>query len=249
MRPLERSFSLAFYRWAIHDASRELGEGFPLLRRIQCAAVTDYMEFTTKLTRAQMKSFVIARVKSALLEGCFLAGESISQSEKSLLERYGQRNIIEDSVLGRVSVTSRARLKLRNGPESRKVGHAIRTRLRSALKEELSSIFDVREENFGSAAEWRYTVAVGRWNVATWIDTGKRFSPLSYSHTVTSGHGIRLAEHLSIFTWLGIPARGWDVLMEADIQPTAQLVRELICHFTNAIRELESQVLARTNSC
>lgn len=249
MRPLERSFSLAFYRWAKSDASRELAKGFPFLRRIQCAAITDYMEFTTKLTRVEMKSFVVARVKSALLEGCFLAGESISQREKSLLDRYRERNVVEDSVLGRVSVTTRARLKLRNKPESRKGEHAIRNRLRSALKKELSSIFDVREESFGSAAEWRYSVAVGRWNVATWIDTGKRFSPLSYSHTVTASHGIRLAEHASIFAWLGIPTRGWDVVTEADIQPTAELVRELICHFTNAIRELESQVLARSDLC
>lgn len=235
----QKEFAVKFYRWAQRDAEREFSEGFPFLRRIQYTAVTDYLEFVNKLSASDKRLFRVGMVKMSHSQGVFLAGDSLTAAEQTLVEQYSDRNKVKDLLLGSLRVLSRAQQKrakeLAAGTKKYQID---RQKLRVALKEKLAPILGGSTENFGGKILWRYSTAVGKWTVETWLDTGTRLTQFSYSHTVSLRPEVRLVEGTSILAWLGIHSTCWDLLTHADIPAAATLVAEVSSHFLDAMSEL-----------
>lgn len=235
----QKEFAATFYRWAQRDAEREFSEGFPFLRRIKYTAVADYLGFVKKLSEGDKRLFRTGMVKRSHSQGVFLVGDSLTVAEQTLTEQYLNRNRVKDPLLGSVLVLSRAQEKrakeLAAGTKKYQID---RQKLRVALKEKLAPVLGSSTQNFGGKVLWRYSTAVGKWTVETWLDTGTRLTQFSYSHTVSLRPKVRLVEGTSILAWLGIHSTSWDFLTDADIPGAAALVAEVSSHFLDAMSKL-----------
>jgi len=240
MNAIQKAFTLEFYRWALKDAQREYSEGFPLLRRIKSTTMTEYLEFVDKLSTSEKRNLRIGMVKATHVEGAFLAGNKLTESEDKLIKRHQEQNRRFDRLLGPISVLSRSEEKrMKELPSGSKKYQIDRQELRAVLKKELSPILGEHIETFGSNLEWQYSKPVGSWTVSTWVDTGGRLAQLSYHHVVSLRPHVYLVDYTSILSWLGIPGTYWNLLTKADIPHAAKSVALLTSHFIKAISKLE----------
>lgn len=235
----QKEFAVKFYRWAQGDAEREFSEGFRFLRRIQCTAVTDYLEFVSKLSGNDKRLLRVGLVKRSHRQGVFLAGDSLTAAEQTLTEKYLDRNKMLDPLLGSMRVLGRAQeeraKELAAGTKKYQID---RHKLRVALKAKLAPVLGSSTKNFGGKVLWRYSTAIRKWTVETWLDTGTRLTQFSYSHTVSLRPEVRLVEGTSILAWMGIYSTSWDLLTDADIPMAAALVAEVSSHFLDAMSKL-----------
>jgi hypothetical protein len=249
MKAREKRFAPEFYRWALRDAQREYSTGFPFLGRIKSTTVIDYLEFVDKLSPTEKRIFRVGMVKRVHPAGALLAGDTPSERESQLVERFLTRNLKYNRLLGRVLVPSRAEAKRWGELSSGSKKYQINWRkLRAMLKKQLAPTLGDRIETFRSDLYWRYPTPVGKWTVYTWVDTGGRLSQLSYDHAVCLRPHVYLLERTSIFGWLGVPAGGWDVLTNADITDAAKLIADLSSHFINAMSKIQVILANKTRA-
>jgi hypothetical protein len=222
-------FRVRYYRWALGDARRELGEEWPLLRGVKSALVIRTLAHLASLPADRRPLVMTALVKRFHRRAVELTGDSWGADEEAIARDYLEATRIprpEEEGYRQALLHEPGRLTI------------ARSRFLAAVRGDLAPVLGVGAA-FASERDWRYDTPIGPWTLVTLVDVGGRHHQLSYTQTIRSRHPRPLGEHLSICAWLGVGGQtAWDQITEADTAGAARGLARICAHFLEALPAL-----------
>jgi hypothetical protein len=122
------------------------------------------------------------------------------------------------------------------GPRPKKLK---RRKLKQCIVKALARVLGEEYEDLGDWEVWRYATLAGPWKVHTFVDVGGQGHQLTYGHSIIVSERVRLYEHISLLSWLGIASTtGWEGLADSDAEPTGERLAKIVGHFIEAAPKL-----------
>lgn len=231
---------IRFYRWAADDTLAQFRAGFPRLQGLKSGPALKYLEFIGTLPRADQKTFLLARLKQAHAEAISLIGESISESEKVLLDVFyrGHEVQIPHTPL-KAYYSSSAEMLLNDmrlvSPAAFRINKPL---LLSRIKAKLTPFLGEAERSKGLPQGLAFQTEIGGGLLSTVVET-PRFFQLRYSQGVSLNRRPVVIERTSAFRWMGVHVEtSWNYLTESDMDPTAGAVESMCKTLFGAIPSL-----------
>jgi len=254
----QEEFMVRYYRWALHDAQREVQEGFPFLRAIQDELVFNLLAFMDTLLEEDQVRYLLARVKlrhqkAVEVTGEYLRGEeetrykTLEQQYQSLVTRphtpdeqtivdFMHQSGLSKGWASTIGVISPKALEIEEQLSSGAKHWVKRNVLAARIRDELRAVFQTPpKKQPGNVL--KYTTPLEAWGeVQTEIDLGGNFHQLGYWHRLSPSPVNEENHMLSLSSWLGIDSvTKWTYLTEDDLTSAAKTVAKLCSHFMNAV--------------
>lgn len=234
MNSVDKEWQIRLYHWAMQDFLREADEGFPILKRIKNRHLMFHvLPALESLDTEKQKRLISALVKKAHFYVVWLIyGEDLTPEEKSIYRWYKETTkqlSHDESLLYQKVLDGKLNIRVK------------RKKLAEEIKKLLGPVLGDYYEPFEDDWKiWRYSTTVGNWTLNTELDVEGDYVQLRYRHQI-SPKGVSLVlpmGGISIFDWYGIRGLQWDLLMDEDIEDTAQVMAWLCSHFLEACEEL-----------
>lgn len=222
-------FLQRYYLWCLSASAKEHENGFPHVRAIQSTAAFVFADYASVLTDRESLLFRTGLIKRMNRIGMGLAGESLSEQEALLTQRYLDRLTLDSTM---ESGAWRSKLSLsREDPPSQRL-------LRDTLLKRLNPTLGSPVKLADNFSEWRYRKIIKGFCVDTYIATGRGFQ-MSYHHTIGIGSARPAHTGVSILEWLGIAGQtSWDLLKQSEVDAAVQTLIEAIVIFLDGVNDL-----------
>ena len=223
-------FAVRYYRWALDDARREVGDNFPLLRAVKSGLVTRAIAYFESLPNDERLRAATALVKRSHRRAVELTGDPRDAEDEAIERDYWRAARIarpEEEAY---------RQALLHEPDTLTID---RGRFLAAVKAQLAPVLGAGEP-FSTKHEWRYDTSFDPWTLVTLIDVGGSGHQLAYSHTLRAAASRPLREGVSLCGWLGIGGAHttWNQLTPADTAGAARALARVCAHFVLAVPAL-----------
>lgn len=230
MIEIEKQFAVSYFQWAKGEFRREFDKGFPLLSTLRCSASLTIPEFISALPDDEQWRFALALLRRGVhRDAAELCGESLSDGERELLDRYNHRTKIEHfaGTFSRIG-PSKKEIEIKAGIESGKlVPQRSNKTFREAVMNKVSPSLGIPkiEKYAGANVMMTITSPIGDWTVLTLIGFSPKV-PLRYSQVLSVPSVPGFNSHVSFLGSLGIIGDTmWDLLTtDAADEAIEQLV-------------------------
>lgn len=233
-------FAVRFYKWSLDDTQRELGEGFPLLRRVKGASALGLIDYIESLPAEQRGQFVVALVKRVHLKALEITGDHLTGDENELINQYLSSHMNFVGKYFNEYGVQRYKPGIRGKSlDKKKLAALITDKLRPVCGEVHS-----RYQKY----EWLHRTTCEGWFIDTLVEVLNWNPQIKYYHYIVSP--VEEAEYIKreALDWSGIYLRlgvtpkllmgffpvEWDMLLPGDEEQTAEVLAELCSHFMNA---------------
>ena len=208
-------FALRFFRWAIGDARREVGEGLRLIRSIKGASALRAAAYLGRLSPSEQVEVLEALTKR-FHPRASAASDALTARQVALIEKkdLAMREMVPPEV----------------SRQSTQEGAPMSTsRLKTLAKRHLASLGEIVPL---TSRVSQYDQRVGPWTVHTMVNVG---SPCYYVQYIRAAGAAPLQESISVLAWLGVTAQTtWDLARAGDEEQTVEAIVNACSHFLAA---------------
>jgi len=216
---LRDEFAVRYYHWALEDARSQVEGNLEALRAIRGSSAIRSVAYLDSLTREGQMEVLGALIKVFHPRAVVLTGKPKTEREERLVAEAIERRRGENPL--EASLGERKRMKPRE--------------FTVAAKPALASLLGGTVEELVPKTE-QFTTRLGNWNLKTVI---KYSRPVSYLHRIEDETGHRIADSISILSWLGLSSQTlFDLIPEGEEQQAARTIVELCARFKNAALQL-----------
>ncbi|KAF3886437.1 MULTISPECIES: hypothetical protein [Nostocales] len=215
---LKEQFKKQYFHWSLSDATREVNESFPFLRKINNNWAADALTAMISLKKLEQLKASQALVKYANWDS--LDSENIlMDNEMSILYNTRCKEIRSESTDTSLS-------------SYRQVLTIKRKQLRNLIKTKIKPIV-------GSVIEsdrdcWKHQVKFDNWQIITYVELDD--DRLSYWHHISDAEtGIFVMGTTHILGWLGIGETYWNIFTDADAFNAIEALFSVCEHFMKAL--------------
>lgn len=226
----QEEFAVRYYRWSRLQASKEVADGYPLLKRMDHPSCRKYLRRMAQLSIEDQQAFTSLLVKWRHLPEIVEVSGDAPLSCEEIAEVKGYLGGLAYE-LDPASVSYYRRLQ-----QGDPTANLDKRRFRKTLREHLAPLLGKGDPSGG--ADWTCSTIIENLLVETYIDTGGR-TALHYYHDIIFSEHQYMGRGISVLGWLGLSGgTSWYQLEDSKAEETASFLAELCERFLKAAPEL-----------
>lgn len=243
-------FHLHYFDWCIQQAHAAATENFERVKAIHGYYAGVFQEFIEECGTGEGLKLCLALLKKVHLGVLQKRGESLSQSEKFIIDKFKQFARSGGSVM-RIPKVIRGRWP--KEPEIQQQDRLTINDIRIALSSCVSRYLGQPViQHARGLLEFRHDI--NGWVIFTNItaEEDNEYWSIRYSQTISSRPDLDaevIGTSISYLAWLGLPTTQWDSVVRGDLAPIASMIAELAQLFLSAAPRLLAEITNPTKIC
>lgn len=225
LQKLKNEFQIRYYIWATSEFKKEIDRSFASLSSFKDGAPWKLCQYMQKLNKDDQLALARGLLKRSHSDAAKLLGESISESEETLLVRDREFNLMQSNLEVEIFKKNLA---------GEVIQFASKQKLRRTMIAKFKIAFEsqcVGSKYLVNEPEPQFQMNCGGWIINTFFSFGRGEGQIEYCHNILSEHSIErsgqkgvyrtpfvMASYVSLCSWLGITSQTqWEYVLREDV--------------------------------